>query len=118
MITGVHAILFSKEAEQARGFFRDALGLASVDAGGGWPIFALPPAELGVHPTDRDPSVELYLQCDDLEATIRELGARGVTFTGPAAERSWGRVTYLEVPGGGKIGLYEPTHPTAIDLPD
>jgi predicted enzyme related to lactoylglutathione lyase len=118
MITGVHALLFSKEAEQVREFFREALGLRSVDAGNGWLIFALPPAELGVHPTVADPSVELYLLCDDLDATITELGAKGVTCSEPIAERDWGRLSFLELPGGARFGLYEPRHPTALDLSD
>ena len=87
MINGVHAVLFNRDAEQARAFFRDALGFPSVDAGDGWLIFALPPTELGVHPTDQDPSVELYLLCDDLQATVTELGAKGVACSGPIAER-------------------------------
>lgn len=117
MISGVHAVLFSNESEQVRAFFRDALGFPSVDAGDGWLIFALPPAELSIHPTGEDSSVELYLLCDDLEATVKELGAKGVACSGPIADRDWGRLTYLELPGGVKLGLYEPKHPTALDLP-
>jgi hypothetical protein len=117
MINGVHAVLFSKEAEQVRAVFRDVLGLHSVDAGDGWLIFALPPAELGVHPTDEDSSVELYLLCDDVAATIAELGARGLVCSRPVEDRSWGRVTFLELPGGTRLGLYEPKHPTALSLP-
>ena len=115
MITGVHAVLFSKAAEEVRAVLRDALGFASVDAGDGWLIFALPPAELDVHPTDEGASVEFYLLCDDLEATVRELGAKGIIST-PFAERDWGRLTYLELPGGTRLGLYEPRHPTALGL--
>jgi predicted enzyme related to lactoylglutathione lyase len=117
MINGVHAVLFSHEAERVRAFFRDALGLSSVDAGDGWLVFALPPAELGVHPTEEDSFVELYLLCDNLEATVEELGARGVACSGPITDQDWGRLTYLELPGGTKLGLYEPSHPTALDLP-
>jgi len=117
MISGVHAVLFSHEAEQVRAIFRDALGFSSVDAGDGWLIFALPPAELSVHPTDNDSSVELHLLCDDLEATITELGAKGVACSGPIADEDWGRLTYLELPGGPKLGLYEPKHPASLGLP-
>src|SRR6478735_171229 len=79
MITGVHAIIYSKQAEAVRAFFRDTLGRPSVDAGRGWLIFALPPAELGIHPTDDNEVHELYLMCDDVEATVKELAAKGVT---------------------------------------
>jgi predicted enzyme related to lactoylglutathione lyase len=116
MISGVHAVLFSQDAERVRAFFRDVLGLSSVDAGSGWPIFALPPAELGVHPTEHDPCVELYLLCDDLEATVKELSAKGATFSGSVTEQDWGRLTYFQLPGGAKLGLYQPTHPTALGL--
>jgi predicted enzyme related to lactoylglutathione lyase len=116
MISGVHAILFSRDAEQVRSFFRDVLGFPSVDAGGGWPIFALPPAEMGVHPTENDPSAELYLLCDDIDATVRELGAKGVAFSGAITSEDWGRLTYIQLPDGAKLGLYQPSHPTALDL--
>jgi predicted enzyme related to lactoylglutathione lyase len=117
MINGVHAILFSKEAEQVRAFFRDKLGFSSVDAGDGWLIFALPPAELGVHPADADAPAQLYLLCDDVETTVEELGAQGVTFSGPITEEAWGRLTWILLPDGAKLGLYEPKHPTTIGLP-
>jgi uncharacterized glyoxalase superfamily protein PhnB len=117
MIRGVHAVMFSTEAERVRAFLRDSLGFASVDAGDGWLIFALPPAELGVHPTQEGSSVELYLLCDDLEGTIAELHAKGVACSEPIAETGWGRLTYLELPDGAKLGLYEPKHATAFDLP-
>jgi hypothetical protein len=112
MITGVHAIIYSPAADEVRAFFRDVLGFPSVDAGGGWPIFALPPAELAAHPTDSTSSHELYLMCDDLDATIAQLTAKGVD-TGPVSEQRWGRITMLTLPGGTAIGLYQPTHPTA-----
>jgi predicted enzyme related to lactoylglutathione lyase len=109
MIDGAHAVLFSTEAEAARAFLSDVLGLRSVDAGGGWLIFALPPAEVAVHPGE--PRLELYLMCDDLDATVAELAARGAETTGEVHEERWGRVTAIRVPGGGELGLYEPHHP-------
>lgn len=114
MIIGVHALLYAPEADEARAFFRDVLGLSSVDAGGGWPIFALPPAELGVHPTPSGPSHELYLLCDDLDATMKDLSAKGAEFVGDVTEEQWGRVATIKVPGGGELGLYQASHPLAI----
>lgn len=125
MITGTHAIVYAEDAERARVFFRDVLGLPYVDAHGGWLIFRLPPAELGVHPAGAagDPSTgppsghhELYLMCDDVEATVAELTAKGVEFTGPVENQGFGLLTRLRIPGGGEIGLYQPKHPTAYDL--
>jgi predicted enzyme related to lactoylglutathione lyase len=115
VITGVHALVFSKDAEAVRAFFRDVLGLPSVDAGGGWLIFALPPAELAAHPAEQSGGHELYLMCDDLTATVRELEAKGVEFAAPVTEQGFGRMTRLKLPGGGELGLYEPRHPTAIE---
>ena len=112
MITGVHAIVFGSDADAVRAFFRDVLELESVDAGGGWLIFALPPAELAAHPADEDGRHELYLMCDDIEATVAELSARGVEFTRPVSDEGFGVMTYLRVPGGGELGLYQPRHPT------
>ena len=116
MITAAHAIVFAEDAEAARAFFADVLGLRSVDAGGGWLIFALPPAELACHPTSPAESGrhELYLMCDDLDATIAELEAKGVEFTTPISDERFGRMTHLRVPGGGELGLYQPSHPTAL----
>jgi len=114
MITGVHAILFNSEAEALRSFLSDTLGLGSVDAGGGWLIFALPPAELAVHPDDGVPRAELYLLCDDLDATMASLRERGVEFRGEVHRERWGIVTAIALPGGGELGLYQPLHPTAI----
>jgi catechol 2,3-dioxygenase-like lactoylglutathione lyase family enzyme len=113
MIDGMHVVLFSRDADAVRAYFRDVLGFDSVDAGGGWPIFALPPAELGVHPSDEGPSTQLYLLCDDLEATMDQLGTRGAAFAGPVAEQEWGRVVSLALPDGSELGLYQPKHPTA-----
>jgi hypothetical protein len=111
MITGVHAILFSADAEAVRAFLRDILDLDSVDAGGGWLIFALPPAELAAHPSDLSGRHQLYLMCDDIEKTMAELSSKGVEFTQPVSDEGWGLVTALTVPGGGELGLYEPRHP-------
>lgn len=114
MITGTHAMLFTGDADGLRAFLRDVLGLEHVDAGHGWLIFALPPAELGVHPSDGDTHQELYLMCDDVEATVAELRAKGVEFTREISDEGWGRVTAMRVPGGGELALYEPRHPTAL----
>jgi len=118
MITGGHVIIYSRDAEADRAFFRDVLRYPNVDAGGGWLIFKLPPAELAVHPTDGPESQELYLMCDDVEESIAELTAKGVEFTQPITEARWGRLTRLRLPGGGEIGMYEPRHERATDLPD
>ncbi|MFI5776189.1 VOC family protein [Nocardia sp. NPDC051570] len=118
MILGAHTILYATDAEAARAFLRDVLGLAHVDAGGGWLIFRSPPAELAVHPaeTPENGRIELYLMCDDLAATMAELTAKGVRFTSAVSEARWGLLTTLAVPGAGEIGLYEPRHPVAYDL--
>jgi catechol 2,3-dioxygenase-like lactoylglutathione lyase family enzyme len=116
VITGVHTIIYTADAERDRAFFRDALGLESVDAGGGWLIFALPPAELATHPTDGPPHHELYLMCDDVRATIDELTAKGVKVSADVTEERWGLTTALELPGGGRLGLYQPKHPSPLAL--
>jgi catechol 2,3-dioxygenase-like lactoylglutathione lyase family enzyme len=110
MITGAHAIVYSRDAEADRAFFRDMLGFRSVDAGRGWLIFALPPAELAAHPADEDRH-ELYLMCDDIEATVAELEHKGVEFARPVSDEGFGLLTAIELPGGGELGLYEPRHP-------
>ncbi|HTP18673.1 MAG TPA: VOC family protein [Solirubrobacteraceae bacterium] len=113
MITGAHAIIYSRDADGVRSLFRDVLDLPSVDAGGGWLIFALPPAEVAAHPTTEDTGhQELYLMCDDIHATVAELKAKGVEFGRPIAEERWGSVTAIALPGGGELGLYEPKHPS------
>jgi catechol 2,3-dioxygenase-like lactoylglutathione lyase family enzyme len=114
MITGTHAIIHSLDAERTRAFFKDTLGFRSVDAGEGWLIFALPPAEMGVHPAEAGGSHELYLMCDDIEKTVDELRAKGVSFSGEISSLGWGRMATMQIPGGGEMGLYEPRHPTAI----
>jgi predicted enzyme related to lactoylglutathione lyase len=112
VITGTHAVIHSKDAPALREFFRDVLELGSVDAGGGWLIFQLPPAELGVHPTESAGGHELYLMCDDIEATVKELEGKGVEFVRPIENAGWGRLTALRLPGGGELGIYEPRHPS------
>src|SRR3954449_10564725 len=110
-ITGVHAILYTEDAAADRAFVADVLGLTSVDAGDGWLIFALPPAELAAHPASADGGgYELYLMCDDIEATVRELEAKGVRFSGDVTRQRWGLMIAIELPGGGRLGLYEPLH--------
>ena len=113
MISGVHIILNTPDAEAARAFCRDILGWACVDAGDGWLIFALPPGELGVHPAET-PSHELTLMCDDLDATIADLRAKGIEFRGEPENQGFGIVTTMVLPGGVEMLLYEPRHPTAI----
>ena len=114
MITGVHCIVYSKQAEKLRGFFRDVLSFPFVDAGHDWLIFALPPAELGIHPTREEGSHEMYVMCDDLEATLAELQAKGVEQAEPITEQSWGRLAAIKIPGDDVLRIYEPRHETAI----
>ena len=116
MITGAHTIINSRDAEADRAFVRDVLGFPHIDSGGGWLIFKSPPAEMAVHPTDGPESHQLYLMCDDVEATLAELAAKGVESTGPVSDQGWGLLTGIRLPGGGELGLYEPRHPTAHDL--
>ena len=111
MLTGAHAVLYAEDAEAARAFLRDALGLDGVDAGGGWLIFGLPPSEVAVHPAESGGRHELYLMCDDIHATVEELTAKGVEFTRPVSDVGWGVLTAIRVPGAGELGLYEPRHP-------
>jgi predicted enzyme related to lactoylglutathione lyase len=111
MITGLHTIVFSKDAEAVREFLGDVLGLASVDAGGGWMIYRLPPAEIAAHPADEAAPHGLYLMCDDIHATVGELEGRGVKVLGPISDEGWGLLTSIEIPGGVELGLYEPRHP-------
>jgi predicted enzyme related to lactoylglutathione lyase len=114
-IIGVHALVYSKAANEARAFFRDVLGLQTVDAGHGWLIFGLPPAELGVHPSeDGEVHHTIHLMCDDVHATMKELQAKGVRFSQPITDQGYGLVTSIAMPGGGELGLYQPRHPTAI----
>ena len=125
MITGAHMLFYSQDPDADRAFFRDVLEFPAVDAGHGWLIFALPPAEAALHPTDGSSSqlhaghhllgAVLYLMCDDLSATMKSLEAKGVQCTA-VDEASWGLKTTIPLPSGGEIGLYQPMHPTAIGL--
>jgi predicted enzyme related to lactoylglutathione lyase len=115
MITGAHIIVYSKDPEADRAFFRDVLKFSSVDAGHGWLIFALPPTEGAFHPSEKNDVHELYFMCDDLKATMESLKGKKVK-CGPVTEERWGLLTHLSLPSGGKIGLYQPKHPTAISL--
>jgi catechol 2,3-dioxygenase-like lactoylglutathione lyase family enzyme len=108
VINGAHLILFTTDAEATRSFLADALGFRSVDAGEGWLIFALPPAELAVHPAEESRH-ELYLMCDDLEATMVDLAQKGAAFDDPV-EAGWGRIATMTMPGGARLGVYEPRH--------
>jgi catechol 2,3-dioxygenase-like lactoylglutathione lyase family enzyme len=114
VISGAHVILYSKDAEVNRAFFRDVLGLKSVDAGHGWLIFALPPAEAAFHPAEEG-AHDLYFMCDDLKAEMASLAKRGVNFS-EVQEARWGSITKMRLPGGGEVGLYQPKHPTALGL--
>jgi catechol 2,3-dioxygenase-like lactoylglutathione lyase family enzyme len=115
VISGAHVILYSKDAEADRAFFRDVLGFPAVDAGRGWLIFALPPAEAAFHPSDQNGHHELYFLCDDVKAEIAALAKKNVKCTEVHEER-WGSVTKMRLPGGGEVGLYQPKHPTALGL--
>ncbi len=116
MINGAHVIIYSKDAEADRAFFRDVLGFKSVDAGHGWLIFALPPAEAAFHPaSENDPAHELYLICDDLKSEIESLAKKNVQCSA-VQEARWGSITKIQLPGGGQVGLYQPKHPTALGL--
>jgi len=117
MITGVHAIIFAKDTDGVRAFFRDVLGFSSVDAGQGWLIFALPPAELAAHPADEDGRHELYLMCDDVHTTVDELERKGVEFSRPISDEGFGLMTAIKLPGGAELGLYEPRHPSPTPSP-
>ncbi len=118
-ITGAHMLLYTSEPEAVRGVFRDVFGWSHVDSGEGWLIFALPPAELGIHPAEGptfDSGVrhQLTLMCDDLTATVAELRAKGVEVRGDPLDEGYGITTTIVLPGGLEVLLYEPRHPTAI----
>ncbi len=113
MITGAHVIVYSTAPEADRAFLLELLGSRHVDAGGGWLIVSLPPAEIAVHPTDEAPRHELHLMCDDIDRTVSDLAARGVTFDGGVTDRGWGLWTSIRLPSGATLGLYQPRHPIA-----
>lgn len=114
-ISGAHVVIYSSAPDADREFLRDVLKYPHVDAGGGWLIFKLPPAEVAVHPADSASEQELYLMCDDLGRTMTELRGKGIEF-GEVTEARWGHVTTFRLPGGSEVGLYEPLHPRATDL--
>jgi catechol 2,3-dioxygenase-like lactoylglutathione lyase family enzyme len=115
VISGSHVIVYSRDADADRAFFADVLNYPHVDAGGGWLIFKLPPGEVAVHPTDGPRSHELYLMCDDINATVEQLAAKGVTCS-ETDDQGWGLLTSIRLPSGGELGLYEPRHARATDL--
>jgi catechol 2,3-dioxygenase-like lactoylglutathione lyase family enzyme len=112
VITGAHVVIYTTDAEADRALFRDVLGLKSVDAGDGWLIFAIPPTEAAFHPAEANGKHEFYFMCDDIHATVADLAASGVS-CGEIADQGWGILTTMQLPGGGKIGLYQPRHPLA-----
>jgi glyoxalase/bleomycin resistance protein/dioxygenase superfamily protein len=113
MINGAHAILYSHDADATRAMLARLLGTRSVDAGNGWLIFALPPAEIAVHPASEGGRAELYLLCDDVAATVTALRAEGVEVAEEISDQGWGLLTTVTLPGGVELGLYQPRHPTA-----
>jgi hypothetical protein len=117
MITGAHSIIFSRDAEADRQFFRDVLRFPHVDVGDGWLIFALPPAEMAVHPADESRKHELFLMCDDILALIDEMARHGIACE-PVQSQDWGLLTYLPLPGGGNLGVYQPRHARPESAPD
>ncbi|MGA8271278.1 MAG: VOC family protein [Candidatus Sulfotelmatobacter sp.] len=116
MINGAHVVIYSRNAEADRAFFRDVLKFPCVDAGHGWLIFAMPPAEAAFHDSDKQSSVdrhELYLMCDDIAATLKDLKAKNVKVS-EVGEQRWGKIATISLPGGGKIGIYEPQHASPL----
>ncbi|HEY4904455.1 MAG TPA: VOC family protein [Candidatus Sulfotelmatobacter sp.] len=115
MINGAHVVIYTKDAEADRAFFRDVLKLSSVDAGHGWLIFAMPPAEAAFHDSDNNDRQELYFMCDDISETLKDLESKNVKVS-DVNEQRWGRLATFTLPGGGKIGIYEPKHPSPLKL--
>lgn len=117
MIIGAHSIIYSTNPDADRTFLRDVLKLTNVDIGGGWLIFGLPPSEVAVHPSDKNDVHEFYLLCDDVKAFVVEMEKHGIA-SAPVREESWGLITHLTLPGGGKLGVYQPKHerPPAMDV--
>ncbi|MFC8506894.1 VOC family protein [Streptomyces sp. NPDC057411] len=116
MFSGAHVILYTRDAEADRTFLKDVFGFDHVDAGRGWLIFRLPPAEVAVHPTDGEPKHEVYLMCDDIGATLTELEDRGAEVSRPVSDQGWGLVGAVRLPSGTELALYEPRHPVAHSL--
>ena len=116
MINGAHVIIYTADPEADRDFFANVLDYPHVDAGRGWLIFKLPPAEIAVHPADGPESHEFFFLCDDIDATMKELTAKGAEFSQPVTEERWGRLTRFRLPSGAELGMYEPRHPLATDL--
>jgi predicted enzyme related to lactoylglutathione lyase len=116
VITALHALLYSRDVDSARAFFKDVLKFKSVDAGDGWLIFAAPPTELAVHPTQKQHGPELYFMCDDITTTVADLEIKGAKATQSIIDQGWGLVTSLRIPGGIEVGLYEPRHKTAVSI--
>ena len=115
MINGAHVVVYSKDAEADRAFFRDVLKFSCVDAGHGWLIFEMPPLEAAFHDSEKNDQHELFLMCDDLAATLRDLKSKKVTVS-EVSEQRWGRLATLTLPGGGHVGIYEPKHPSPLKL--
>jgi len=109
VINGAHAIIYSRNPEADRRFFRDVLKLTNVDVGGGWLIFGLPPSEIAVHPSEKNDVHELYLMCEDVTAFVDAMEKAGIV-CGPLQNQGWGLLTHIELPGGGKLGVYQPRH--------
>jgi catechol 2,3-dioxygenase-like lactoylglutathione lyase family enzyme len=115
MINGAHIVIYTKDADADRAFFRDVLRLSSVDAGHGWLIFAMPPLEAAFHDAEKNDQHELYFMCDDIAATLKELELKKVKVS-KVNEQRWGKVAKFELPGGGKIGIYQPSHASPLNL--
>jgi catechol 2,3-dioxygenase-like lactoylglutathione lyase family enzyme len=115
MINGAHVIIYSKDAEADRAFFRDVLKYPFADAGHGWLIFALPPAEIAVHPSDANDVHEVYLMCDDVRVFLDEMKKHRIDCS-PVEEERWGSITRVTLPGGGKLGVYQPKHPSPTNV--
>jgi hypothetical protein len=116
VITGAHSIIYSKSPEADRVFLRDVLKLSNVDVGDGWLIFGLPPAEVAVHPSDRNDVHEFYLMCSDVDSLIREMNRHGAACS-PVLNQGWGLLTHVTLPGGGKLGIYQPRHERPAPMP-
>ncbi|MFF8599742.1 VOC family protein [Streptomyces sp. NPDC015232] len=117
MFSGAHVILYTRDAEADRAFLKDVVGFPHVDAGRGWLVFRLPPAEIAVHPTEGEPKHEVYLMCEDLTRTLGDLEDRGAEISRAITEQPWGLLAAVRLPSGTELPLYEPRHPTALDLP-